>query len=121
MAASTDSQTKWFTLTAEAVAQQLKVDPTKGLSTADAQQRLQQYGANELAAKKKESGLAGFSAPVPGLYADHSGGRGGSQRRRHGRMGHDNRASAPDGLQRRCWHCAAKPRPQPAWQRYRAR
>ena len=36
MAASTDSQTKWYTLTAEAVAQQLKVDPTKGLSAAEA-------------------------------------------------------------------------------------
>jgi Ca2+-transporting ATPase len=36
------------------------VDPAKGLSTAEAQQRLQQYGANELAAKKKESGLQAF-------------------------------------------------------------
>ena len=32
MAESTDSQTKWYSLTAEAVAQQLKVDPAKGLS-----------------------------------------------------------------------------------------
>ena len=36
------SAVKWFTLTPEAVAQQLKVDPTKGLSAAEAQQRLQQ-------------------------------------------------------------------------------
>jgi Ca2+-transporting ATPase len=51
---------KWYALTAEAVAQQLKVDPAKGLSSAEAQQRLQQYGPNELAAKKKESGLQAF-------------------------------------------------------------
>ena len=29
---------------------QLKVDPAKGLSTAEAQQRLTQYGPNEMAA-----------------------------------------------------------------------
>ena len=40
--------------------QQLKVDPAKGLSAAEAQQRLQQYGPNELAAKKKESGWQAF-------------------------------------------------------------
>jgi len=56
----TSNQTKWFTLTAEAVEQQLKVDPAKGLSAAEAQQRLQQYGTNELAAKKKESSLHAF-------------------------------------------------------------
>lgn len=60
MAASTDSQTKWYSLTSEAVAQQLKVDPVKGLSAAEAQQRLQQYGANVLAAKKKEPGWQAF-------------------------------------------------------------
>ena len=60
MAASTDSQTKWYSLTSEAVAQQLKVDPVKGLSAAEAQQRLQQYGANVLAAKKKEPGWRAF-------------------------------------------------------------
>ncbi len=60
MAASTDSQTKWYSLTAEAAAQQLQVDPAKGLSAAEAQQRLQQYGPNELAAKKKESGWQAF-------------------------------------------------------------
>ncbi len=47
-------------MTPEAVAGQLKVDPAKGLSAAEAQQRLQQYGANELAAGKKESGLQAF-------------------------------------------------------------
>ena len=60
MAAATDSQTKWYTLTAEAAAKQLQVDPAKGLSTDEAQKRLQQYGTNELAAKKKESGLHAF-------------------------------------------------------------
>ena len=39
---------------------QLKVDPAKGLSAAEAQQRLQQYGPNELADKKKESGWQAF-------------------------------------------------------------
>ena len=53
-------QPKWYTLTAEAVAEQLKVDPAKGLSSAEAQQRLQQYGPNQMAAKKKESGLQAF-------------------------------------------------------------
>ena len=60
MTTATDTQTKWYTLTAEAAAKQLQVDPAKGLSTAEAQQRLQQYGANELAAKKKESSLQAF-------------------------------------------------------------
>ncbi len=60
MAASTDSQTKWYTLRAEEAAKQLQVDPAKGLSAAEAQQRLSQYGPNELAAKKKESGWQAF-------------------------------------------------------------
>ena len=54
------SQPKWYGLTVEAVAKQLQVDPTKGLSAAEAQQRLQKYGPNELAAKKKESGVQAF-------------------------------------------------------------
>ena len=53
-------QLKWYSMTPEAVAQQLKVDPAKGLSTADVQQRQQQYGPNVLAAKKKESGWQAF-------------------------------------------------------------
>ena len=53
MADQAEEQPKWFSMTPEAVAQQLKVDPAKGLSTAEAQQRLQQYGPNVLAAKKK--------------------------------------------------------------------
>ena len=47
-------------MTPEAVAQQLKVNPAKGLSAADAEQRLKQYGPNVLAAKKKESGWQAF-------------------------------------------------------------
>jgi Ca2+-transporting ATPase len=60
MAETTATQQKWFTLTPEAAEQQLKVDPAKGLSTAEAKQRLGQYGPNELAAKKKESGWQAF-------------------------------------------------------------
>src|SRR6478672_9127229 len=51
---------KWYQLTADQVAQQLQVDPKKGLTTAEAQQRLQKYGPNELVAGKKESGLQAF-------------------------------------------------------------
>ena len=36
MATATDTQTKWYTLTAEAAEQQLSVDPAKGLSAAEA-------------------------------------------------------------------------------------
>ncbi|MDX1414276.1 MAG: cation-transporting P-type ATPase [Candidatus Promineifilaceae bacterium] len=60
MTDSTDSQAKWYALTTEAVAQQLKVDPAQGLSSAEAQQRLQQYGPNQLAEKKKEPGWRAF-------------------------------------------------------------
>jgi Ca2+-transporting ATPase len=50
----------WYQLAPEAAAQQLGVDPAKGLSAAAAQQRLQQFGPNRLAGKKKESGLHAF-------------------------------------------------------------
>ena len=53
-------QPKWYTLSPQNVAQQLKVDPAKGLSSAEAQQRLQQYGQNVLAGKKKEPGWRAF-------------------------------------------------------------
>jgi P-type Ca2+ transporter type 2C len=42
------------------IASLLQVDPAKGLSAAEAQQRLQQYGPNHLADKKKESGWQAF-------------------------------------------------------------
>ena len=48
--------TRWYSLTPEAAAQQLSVDPAKGLTAAEAQKRLGQYGGNELAEKKKEPG-----------------------------------------------------------------
>jgi Ca2+-transporting ATPase len=60
MADTVQEQPKWYAMTPEAVAQQLKVDPAKGLSESEAQQRLQQYGPNVLAAKKKESGWQAF-------------------------------------------------------------
>jgi Ca2+-transporting ATPase len=60
MAETTDTKTKWYALTMEAAAKQLQVDPAKGLSASEAQQRLQKYGPNELAAKKKESGWQAF-------------------------------------------------------------
>jgi P-type Ca2+ transporter type 2C len=58
--AQSQPQSTWYRLTPEAAAQQLGVDPTKGLSAAEAQQRLQQYGPNRLAGRKKESGLHAF-------------------------------------------------------------
>lgn len=60
MAEATDSQPKWYAMPVAAVAQQLGVDPAKGLSAAEAQQRLQQVGPNKLAAKKKEPGWQAF-------------------------------------------------------------
>ena len=60
MAEANQEQPKWYAMAPEAVAAQLKVDPAKGLSATEAQQRLQQYGRNELAAKKKESGWQAF-------------------------------------------------------------
>jgi Ca2+-transporting ATPase len=50
----------WHRLSAEEVAAKLGVDPARGLSTAEAQQRLQQYGPNRLAGAKKESGWQAF-------------------------------------------------------------
>jgi hypothetical protein len=55
MSAPPADQPPWYTLTAEA-AEKLQVDPVKGLSTAEAQQRLQQYGPNRLADDQKIPG-----------------------------------------------------------------
>jgi Ca2+-transporting ATPase len=52
---------KWFRLSAEQTATKLGVDPTQGLSTSEAQTRLQKYGSNVLESKKKESGLHAFA------------------------------------------------------------
>ena len=60
MAEKTESQRTWFTMTPEAIGQELQVDPAKGLSAAEAQQRLQKYGPNELEEKKKEPGWQAF-------------------------------------------------------------
>jgi Ca2+-transporting ATPase len=60
MAETVKTQSKWYALTVEAASKELQVDPTKGLSASEAQQRLQKYGPNELAAKKKESGWQAF-------------------------------------------------------------
>ncbi len=60
MADTTDNQPKWYTLTPEEVGKQLQVDPAKGLSAAEAKQRLQKYGPNRLAEKKKKSGWQSF-------------------------------------------------------------
>lgn len=53
-------QANWYAQSAAAVAQQLNVDPAKGLSSAEAQQRLQQHGPNKLAAKAKVPGWKGL-------------------------------------------------------------
>jgi P-type Ca2+ transporter type 2C len=58
--ADTSNQPKWYTLSPEAVAKELGVDPAKGLSSAEAQQRLTKYGRNELAGKAKEPGWQAF-------------------------------------------------------------
>ncbi len=60
VALATKPEQTWYRLTPEATAQQLGVDPAKGLSVAEAQQRLQQFGPNRLAGKKKESGVHAF-------------------------------------------------------------
>lgn len=52
--------TNWYHLSPEEAANRLQVDPTKGLSAVEAGQRLQKYGPNRLAGKKKESGLHAF-------------------------------------------------------------
>jgi Ca2+-transporting ATPase len=60
MTESMNNPPKWFTLTPEAVAKELQVDPARGLSASEAQQRLQKYGPNQLAEKKKKSGWQAF-------------------------------------------------------------
>jgi Ca2+-transporting ATPase len=50
----------WYRLSPEEAAKRLQVDPTKGLSTAETANRLQKYGPNRLAGKKKESGWHAF-------------------------------------------------------------
>ena len=60
MAEMLETQKKWYALTAEEVARELQVEPAKGLSSAEAEQRTKKYGKNLLTGKKKESGLQAF-------------------------------------------------------------
>jgi len=60
MSEITDSQPNWYTLTTEDVGIELQVDPTKGLSTSEAELRLGKYGPNQLEEKKKEPGWQAF-------------------------------------------------------------
>ena len=55
-----ENQKNWYARSADDVARELDVVPATGLSTAEAQQRLQKYGPNQLAAAKKESALQAF-------------------------------------------------------------
>src|SRR5258706_14216151 len=50
----------WYRLTPEVAAQQLGVDPVKGVRVAEVVQRLHQLGPTRLAGKKKESGVHAF-------------------------------------------------------------
>jgi Ca2+-transporting ATPase len=50
----------WYTLSPEEIGKQLQVDPAKGLSSDEAKSRLQKYGPNRLAEKKKISGWQAF-------------------------------------------------------------
>jgi Ca2+-transporting ATPase len=51
---SATQDVKWYGLSPMEVASRLQVDPAQGLSAAEAQARLQRYGANALAEAKKE-------------------------------------------------------------------
>jgi Ca2+-transporting ATPase len=55
-----ENEKKWYALSAEEVAKELGVDPAKGLSNTEAEKRLQQYGPNQLAARKKETAAQAF-------------------------------------------------------------
>ncbi len=52
---------KWYQLSAEETASKLNVDPQKGLSASEAEERLQKDGPNILSGKKKESGWHAFA------------------------------------------------------------
>jgi P-type Ca2+ transporter type 2C len=56
MPEATSSPTKWYQLDTSAAADQLQVDPVQGLSPAEAKARLEKFGPNRLAEKKKEPG-----------------------------------------------------------------
>src|SRR3954447_18621468 len=50
----------WYQLSVAEVAKRLEVDPARGLSSAEANARLQKYGPNALAGKPKEPGWKAF-------------------------------------------------------------
>ncbi len=58
--AENENQPKWYTLSPEDVSKRLQVEPAKGLSAGEAKQRLEKYGPNKLAGKKKEPGWRAF-------------------------------------------------------------
>ncbi|HBT38859.1 MAG TPA: hypothetical protein DEA64_01925, partial [Pseudothermotoga sp.] len=51
---------EFYRLSMEQVCRELSVDPQKGLSSEEAKRRLQQYGPNELAEKKRRTILQMF-------------------------------------------------------------
>lgn len=57
---SAKDHTAWYAMSREAVAQELDVDLSHGLSDAGATQRQEQYGLNQLSGKKKEPGWRAF-------------------------------------------------------------
>ena len=52
--AQADADVTWYALAPAEVARRLDADPVEGLTTAQAQERLQRYGPNALAAAKAE-------------------------------------------------------------------
>jgi Ca2+-transporting ATPase len=54
MSNNTAHPSAWHTLTSEATAQQLEVDPAQGLSSAEVDQRLREYGPNVLSEAEEE-------------------------------------------------------------------
>ena len=52
--APAEADAAWYALSPGEVAGRLGVDPARGLTTAEAQQRLQEHGPNALAAAKQE-------------------------------------------------------------------
>ncbi len=47
MPETTENQPIWYTMTPEEVGDKINVDPAKGLSTSEAQQRLSKYGPTQ--------------------------------------------------------------------------
>jgi P-type Ca2+ transporter type 2C len=58
--ADTQPEPRWYGLSADDVAAQLRVNVETGLSTSEAKQRKDKYGPNKLAGKKKEPGWHRF-------------------------------------------------------------